>query len=328
MPAMIRKRRFPLPLGIGCIVALLGLSAAAQDYPNRPINMIVPYAPGGVADNSARRVAEAAGRELGQTIIVVNRPGAGGAIGAMAISQAAPDGYTFGWINRPLAVFRPTMDAKFQFMPDVNYKPIALATDAPFVFSTHPKAPFKTMQGLIDYARVNPGAVNYGSPGNATGGHLAVELLQVITKTKMTHVPYQGEAPAMADLMAGRVHIVVGGAPAKPQITAGNLVGLATTLEQRWSLFPDLPTVSEAGATGFSFSSWIGFVGPAGMSDAVVARLSQAIATGIQRPEHKQRLEEMGLVVNPLRGAEFSAFVRKDFQQWKTVVDATGLKMQ
>jgi len=328
MPAMICKRRFALPLGIGFIVALFGLSAAAQDYPNRPITMIVPYAPGGVADSSARRVAEAAGKELGQTILVVNRPGAGGVIGALAISQAAPDGYTFGWINRPLAVFRPTMDAKFQFMPDVNYKAIALATDAPFVFSTHPKAPFKTMQGLIDYARANPGVVNYGSPGNATGGHLAVELLQVITKTKMTHVPYQGEAPAMTDLMAGRLHIVVGGAPAKPQITAGNLVGIATTLEQRWSLFPDLPTVSEAGANGFAFSSWIGFVGPAGMSDAVVARLSQAIATGVQRPEHKQRLEEMGLVVNPLRSAEFSAFVRKDIQQWKTVVDATGLKMQ
>jgi len=328
MPTMIRLSRVTLQFGLGCIVSVLGLSVAAQDYPTRPLSMIVSYAPGGVADASARRIADAATKELGQSIVVVNRAGAGGVIGAQAISQAAPDGYTFGWINRPLAVFGPTMDSKFHFVLGEHYKPIALATDAPFVVSTHPKALFKTIQGLIEYAKANPGAVNYGSPGNATGGHLAVELLQMMTGTKMTHIPYKGEGPAMTDLMAGRIDIVVGGAPAKPQIAAGTLVGLATTLEKRWSLFPDLPTVAEAGVSGFGFSSWIGFVGPPAMNDAAVTKLGQAIVTGIQRPEHKQRLEDMGLVVNPLLGPEFTAYVRKDIQQWKSVVNATGLKIE
>jgi len=302
-------------------------SATAQEYPNRPVNMIVPYAPGGIADTSARRIADAASKELGQQVVVVNRAGAGGVIGANAISQATADGYTIGWLNRPLLVFRPTMDAMFQYAPGQQYAPIALATEAPFVVSTHPKAPFITIAGLVEYAKANPGAVNYGSPGVATGGHLAMVLLEVMTGTKMTHVPYQGEGPATADLIAGRVHIVVGGAPAKPQITAGTLVGLGTTLDQRWSLFPDLPSVSEAGVKGFNFSTWIGFGGPPGLSENVVNRLSQAIATAIQRPESKKQLEDLGLVVRPIRGAEFGDYVRRDVTEWKKVVDATGLKM-
>jgi len=310
-------------IAIGC-----GTASALAQYPERPITMIVPYSAGGLADTSARIVAEAASRELGQTIVVENRAGAGGIVGAQSMMNADPDGYTIGWINRPLLVFRPTMDPNFTIAPGENYTPIALATESPFVFVTHAKAPFKTMAELLAQAKANPGSIKYGSPGIGTGGHLAVAMLEHAAGIKATHVPYQGEGPALVGLMSGSIDLFVGGAPAKPQIEDGTLVGLATTLGERWELFPDLPTVAESGAPDFSFSTWIGFAGPPNLPADIATKLSDAITKAIQQPETKAKLEGLGLVLNPLGADAFATYVEKDIATWQEVVDSAGLKMQ
>lgn len=328
MTSVLDRFRETFCFSVAAVFLLSATSASySQDFPTRPIVMVVPYAAGGLADGTARIVADAAGAALGQNIVVENRTGAGGVIGIESMMQSTPDGYTIGWVNRPLLVFRATMDAEFEAVPGENYTPLALATESPFVFATHPNAPFASIPEMIEYARSEPGALIYGSPGIATGGHLAVELLQFLSEIEATHAPYQGEAPALADLLGGNIDLVVGGAPTQAHIEAGTLVALGTTLEQRWDLLPDVPTVSEAGVDGYTFSTWIGFAAPAGLPDSVADILSDAIITAIQDPAVRERLEGMGLVVNALGGSDFQSYIEEDLEIWQQVVDSSGLTM-
>jgi tripartite-type tricarboxylate transporter receptor subunit TctC len=301
-------------------------TAPAGRWPEKPIRAIVAFAPGGGTDVVARLVAPRMSEDLGQAVVLDNRPGAGGTIGSEVAVRAVPDGYTQLFI--PSSYASSAALYKLNFDPIKSITPISMIGIGPLVLLVNQSSKITTMKEFVDFARANPGAVSFGSSGIGGTPHLSGELLQQLTGIRLGHVPYKGDGPAMADLMGGHIQAAfAAGASALPQIRGGKLRGLAVTTEKRAPAAADLAAISET-VPGFSSSTWYGLVGPVGLSKEVVTRLSQTMARVLERPEVQERLRADVVEPTPTTTAqEFSRFIETEIALWTRVIKAGNVKI-
>ena len=305
----------------------LAAATTTQTYPTKPIRLIAPFAPGGGADFVARIVGQKLGAALGQPVVVDNRGGAGGAIGTEMAARSPADGYTLLIGSAGPFAILPVISTHLAYDPVRDFAPVTLVSSFSFVLVVHPSLPVKSVQELIAYAKAKPGQLNFGSPGNGSTTHLAAELLKVMAKIDVVHVPYKGVAPAVADLLGGQLQFMSGDlSTLMPQVKAGKLRALALTGAQRSPLMPDLPTVAEAGVPGYEASGWFGVIAPAATPRELVARLNAVIVKGILQADARERLAALGGEVAANTPAEFAARIRDDLAKWKKLVIAIGLK--
>jgi tripartite-type tricarboxylate transporter receptor subunit TctC len=312
---------------ICAVVAISATGAAthAQDYPSRPIKIIVPNPPGGGNDLAARLVAERLREKWGQPVVVDNRAGASGRIGAEIVAAAPPDGYTL-LVTAPAAlVINKSLYAKLSYDPDA-FAPVSVIVAGPGVLVVHPSVAATGVQQLIALARAYPDRLTYASQGNGTIAHLAGALFQSMTGARIVHVPYKGSGPAVADLLGGQVSLMFSElAPALPHIRAGKLRALAVGSEKRNPILPEVPSLAET-LPGFTFSYWIGMVAPAGTPSAIANRLSAEIAEGLKQPEVAKRLLETNLDAIAGTPAEMAAFMKRESERWGNVIRVTGTR--
>jgi tripartite-type tricarboxylate transporter receptor subunit TctC len=307
----------------------LAADAAETRYPERPIRLIIPQSPGGASDTVGRIVAQRLGERLGQQIVSDNRPGATGNIGAEMVAHATPDGYTM-LLTAPNLVTSPSLYARIGFDPIRDFAPISQLTTSPNVFLVHPSFPARSMKELIEAAKAKPKQIDFSSSGLASTQHLAGELLNILAGIQLVHIPYKGGGPALLDLMAGRVPVMVSTLPsAVPQIKAGKVRALAVTSAKRSAATPDLPTVAEA--TGFSTyeaSTWQGLVFPASTARAIVQRVSDECRQVLGMAEVRDRLRDLGYEPVGSTPAEFGAFIKKELSKWTQVIRKGGIKTE
>ena len=279
------------------LLALCCSSALAQNYPVKPITLIIPFPPGGSTDIVGRIAADGMGRELGQPVVVDNRGGAGGAIGAKAVADAAADGYTLGVATVSTHVVNPVVqkDLRYDALKDFTF--ISQIAAVPNVVSVHPSVPARSIAEFVDYARRNPGKLNFGTPGVGSLGHLLGETFKYSAKVDLTHVPYRGAGPALNDALAGQVQVFFDNLPSSlPHILAGRLRALAVASEKRVPALPDVPTYAELGLPALNDPSWFGLVGPARLPQDVTARVHAALVKVLAQPETLKRLEAAAAV--------------------------------
>ena len=303
--------------------------AGAQTYPTKPIQFIVPFPPGGGNDTVARAIAQQVGPALGQSIVVDNRPGAGGIIGADAAARAAPDGYTIFLGGVATHAVNPHLHPKLSYDPVRDFAPITLVASAPSVLVVHPSVPARTIKEFADYARANPSKLNYASNGNGSSSHMAAVLYETNAGVKMTHVPYKGVGPALTDLMSGRIELMFNSIVAiLPHIQAGKLRALGVTSKQRSSLLPDVPTIAESGWPQYEAGSWYGILAPAGTPPAIIDRLHREIVKSLKDPEVQKRLAGEGADVIGSTPQEFSAHIKSELGRMGQAIKAAGLKLE
>lgn len=324
------RRRFAALAGLLAAVLCAGVApAAAQEWPNRPIRFVVPYPPAGPLDQVARALAEKLRDALGQPLVVENRPGAGGNIGADHVAKSAPDGYTLLMGAIATHAINPSLYAKMPYDAIRDFRHVALVVQVPNVLVVNKDLPVTSVAELIAYARANPGRLDFGSGSSGSTGHLAGELFKQLTGTFMVHIPYRGAAPAVADLMAGRLHLMFDNlASALPNIKAGKLRALAVTTSQRSGFVPELPTLAESGLKDFNLTTWWGVMAPAKTPDAVVDRLATEIARAMDAADVKPRLLAMGSDTPSVRTpAAFTAFVANELKTYAPLVARSGAKV-
>lgn len=307
-------------------LAILCNLAAAQDYPARPVRFILPFPPGGGTDILGRLISDRLSASLGQPVVTENRGGAGGNVGAEVAARSAPDGYTIVLCAPSLAI-SPSLYSKLNYDPVKDFAPISLVATVPNVLITHPSVPAQTLQEFIAHVRTKPGALNFGSGGNGTSNHLAGELFNIVTGTKLVHIPYKGVNLAMQDVLSGQIHLVVIGIPAAaPHIKAGRLRALGVIAPQRAAALPEVPTVAEAGLKDFEVTTWYGVLAPAGTPRPIITRLNGELVKIMHAPEMKEKLAASG--TDPLTSTpeEFSAYLRQEIAKWGEVVRKANLK--
>lgn len=293
----------------------------AQDYPTKPITLVVPFVAGGTTDILGRIIAEGLGKKLGQTVIVDNRGGAGGNIGAGVVAKAAPDGYTLLMGYNGTNAINPSLYRQLTWDPLRSFDPISLVARVNNVVVVNPKLAVKTLPELVAYAKAHPGKVNYGSAGPGTIFHLAGEMLSQQTGVSMTHVPYKGAAPALTDLMGGQIDVMFTTIPtALPFIKSGQLRAIGVTGAQRSPVFPDLPTAAESGFKNMVVDSWFGVFAPQGLPPQIQARLNQALRDVLAAPDTVRKMNEQGAQPTSSTPAELRTLLAEDIQSWKTVV--------
>ena len=307
---------------------MLASAALAQDYPSKPVRILVPFAPGGVADNSARVVAEPLGVRLGQQVIVENRPGASGNIGTQHAAQAAPDGYTLLLGFDGTMVINPHVFPKIPFDTLGDFTPVTKLGDATLILVAHPSAGVRNLGDLVEKAKTKP--FPYGTSGTGGTPHLAGELLKQRTGAQLEHVPYKGGGPAVVDVVGGQIPLVFTAiASAQQHVRSGRLVAVGVPSAKRSGALPDVPTFNESGVvSGFDVNSWVGIFAPAKTPPAVVARLQKELAAVLQSPFVKDRYATLG--IEPVGNAPevFGAQVREDLARWEKVVKAAGVKVE
>lgn len=313
------------------IAALAGTCPAAstyaQTYPAKAVRFVVPFAPGGGSDLVARTVAMKLTEALGQPVVIDNRAGAAGSIGADIAAKSPPDGHTLLLgSNGPLAI-NPSLYAKLPYDAARDFAPVSLVTVMPFVLVVHPTLPVKSVKELIALAKARPGQLNYGSPGNGSTTHLANELLKSMTGMQIAHVPYKGVAPAATDLISGNIQMMSGDlSTLMPHVRSGRMRPLAVTSSRRSALLPDMPTVAEAGVPGYEAIGWFGVLVPAGTPAAIVERLNSAMLKGLAAPDARQRLSAFGGDVAVGTPEQFAAHIRTEAAKWEKLIKAIGLK--
>jgi tripartite-type tricarboxylate transporter receptor subunit TctC len=311
-------------LAFGMLAAGL---VSAQQYPSKPIRIIAPFSPGGGTDFIARFIAQKLTERLGQSVIVDNRPGAGGNLGAELAVKAAPDGYTLLLVAGSYTVNPSLYKLSFDSANDIT--PIVQLSQGPFVVAVHPSIPVKTLQELIEYAKKNPDKLAYGTSGSGSITHLASELFLDMAKIKMVHVPYKGTGPALNDAIAGTVQVLFGSVATTLQhIKSGRLRGLAVTTSKRIAAAPELPTVAEAGVPGYEVTLWHGLVGPMGIPRPIVDRLNNEVGQALKGKETGEHLAADG--VTPAGGTpeQFQALIKSDIERWRKVVQRAGVKVE
>lgn len=312
-------------------LALLSLSIplCAQDYPAKPIRLIVPFAPGGGTDLVGRLIAQRLTEALGQTVVVDNRAGAGGVIGADLVAKAPPDGYTLLMGTPGPLTINPHLMKSMPYDTLRDFTPIALATISPFILVVHPALPVRSAKELIALAKAKPGALNYGSAGNGSVGHLAGEQLAALAGIKIVHVPYKGSSLALTDLLAGQLQLMVENLPTVlPHIKAGKIRALAVGTRQRSALVPELPPLDEAGVPGYEASTASGVLGPARMPAAVVSRLNRDLVRVLQAADVRERLSAQGLEGVGSTPAQYTAHLRDELGRYGRVVKAAAIAPQ
>jgi|SRR5579883_1146624 tripartite-type tricarboxylate transporter receptor subunit TctC len=329
-PEQIMKlpRRDFLRLAAGAaVLPAISRGAWAQAYPVRPVRIVVPTPAGGGADIIARLLGQWLSQRLGQQFVIDNRPGAGTNIGTEAVAHAAPDGYSLLWITLANAV-NASLYAKlnFDFIRDIA--PVAGVVQAPFILALHPSVAAGSVPELIAYAKANPGKITMGSAGNGTPAHVAGELFMLLAGVKLLHVPYRGEAPALADLLGGQNQMLFASVPASLEhIRAGELRALAVTTARRLDVLPDVPTVAEF-VPGYEANGWLGLGAPRGTPAATIERLNQAVTAGLADPMLTARFAELGDTALPLSSADFGRLIAEETDKWAKVVKFAGLKAE
>jgi tripartite-type tricarboxylate transporter receptor subunit TctC len=305
----------------------LAVSAYAQEYPVKPVRMIVGFAPGGGTDTTARPIAQKLGELLGQQVIVDNRPGAGGNIATEIVAKANPDGYTILMGTIAALSINPGLYAKLPFDPEKDLLPVIQAVDSTNVLSLHPSVAAGSVKELIALAKTK--SLSYGSSGIGGTGHLAGELFNVMAGTKLVHVPYKGGGPAIIDLVAGQVQVVFAtGASAVPQMKTGRIKGIAVTTLKRSALLPDIPTIAEGGLKDFDANNWYGIMVPAKTPRNVINRLNAETTKVLAMPEVKTFLFNQGLDAAPGTPEAFGAYIKAERIKWAKVIKAAGAKAE
>ena len=310
-----------------CVASLLALvftlHASAQEYPNRPVKIVVPLAQGGSADILARMVSNDLAGRLGKPVLVENRTGGGGHIGSEFVAKSPADGYTLLSAGIPQAIGM-SLYKNLQYDMAKDLVAITQGATFPSVIVVHPSLPVKTMRELIALAKARPGKLNYGA-NTGSPNHLAIELLNIGSNIKMVHIPYKGAGPVVTDVMAGHIELAsLGLPPALPMVQAGRLRAIATTGAKRSAQLPDVPTVVESGIPGYNVTSWYGFFVPARTPAVIISRLNTDIVAVLKTPEVSKRLVALGADVVPTGAEEFGRIVRDEIQKWARVVKASG----
>lgn len=313
--------------GVAAMAILVGASgpAAAQSYPVKPVRIINPFSPGGSLDLVARILAKSMSGDLGQQVIVENRPGAGGTIGVEAVAKAAPDGYTLLVIQSSITI-NPSLQPKIPYDPVRDLEPISKMASYMFFVVAHPSLPVRSVKQLIALAKANPNQVNYASVGMGSGTHLAAELFNYQAGVRMTHIPYKGTGQVMPDLLGGQVALHFGSTSVVPHVKSGKLVPLAVTGARRSQVLPFVPTVDESGLRGYEVTSWNAMFAPAGTPAPIIERLNAVVRRGLDLPEARAVMEKQGLDVTPSTPAELGALVKNDLAKWAKVIKAAGIK--
>jgi len=319
-------RRFALVTLATIGIAFTAVQASAQTYPNRPIRMIAPFPAGGLVDVLARAVGDELAKTLGQPIIVENKPGAGGNIGADLVAKAEADGYTLLMTSPGIQSINQFLYKSMPFDPDKAFAPISLVAEMPMVVVVHPKTNVKTLSELIGAARANPGKLSFGSAGIGTTGHLGQALLTHVAKIELTHIPYRGAAPSVTDLVAGQIDGVVDNPPTVMQhIRAGTITPLAVAAKERLAVLPNVPTSAEAGLLGWEASSWFGVVAPAGTPPDIVKRLHAEIAKAVRQPSMEKFTTQSGARMIGNTPEEFSALIVDERRKWGEIIKAANI---
>jgi tripartite-type tricarboxylate transporter receptor subunit TctC len=314
------------------LIVLGGLALArpvlADDYPRRPIRIIVGFPPGGSSDNTVRLVADALHKQLGESVVVENRPGASGSIAAKAVAAMPPDGYNLFYATSSSHAIAPHLNAKLGYDPLVDFAPITALGRGGLVLTASTQAPVSTLEEFFTFARANPGAV-YASPGHASSQHLAMVLLAQENGLQLTHAPYRGSAPGLTDLIGGHVPFMIDNVLAPlPHIRSGKIKAIAVTGIERSHLLPDVPTIDESGLQGFDVQAWGGIVAPAGTPDAIVQLLNGEITKALQIPSIRQAILDGGSTPQGGSAGDFARFIAKESGKWKGVVERNGIKAE
>jgi tripartite-type tricarboxylate transporter receptor subunit TctC len=311
---------------LALLLALPFVSAARAEYPERPIRLIVPFPAGGVTDVVARLTAERLGAEFGQQVVVDNKAGAGGVIATEIVAKAAPDGYTI-LFTTPNHTINAALRSALPFDTEKDLVPIAVIGQVPMLLVSHPSLPFKDYAGFVAYARQNPGKLNVSHAGNGTLPHITMELLQVKERMRVTHVPYRGAAPALADLVAGQVQAKLDNYTTSAQFVADRrLNALAVTSAKRLKQIPDVPTVMES-VPGFEGYLWMGLLAPAGTPQAVIDKLAAAAKRTVERPDVQARFDKDAVEPAGTGPAEFKALITREIAQWRDLARQADVKI-
>jgi len=316
-------------LMIGIAALLSAAAASAEAFPDRPVHIVVPFPAGGSNDVVARFLGQKLSELFGQSVIIDNRAGAGGNVGAEFVARSAPDGYTLLLTAPPPLAVNRALYPHLAFDPATDFAPIALVASVQIVLTVNPAVKANTVAKLIALAKAAPGTLNFGSSGYGSTNHLAGELFKSLAGIDIVHVPYRGAAPAMNDLIGGQIPILFDNMPAvRTQALAGSLRALAVAGHARSPLFPELPTMEEAGVAGFDASSWFGLVAPAGTPPAVVKTLTEDVMKALGDPEFARKLSDVGAEPGSLSGAAFGEFLRAETEKWGKVIKDSGTVMQ
>ncbi len=330
--AIKTSKRLLTAMTIGLITAVTATSniAAASDvFPNKPIKFVVPYAAGGATDTTARLVSKELTAILGQPVIVENKAGAGGNIGTDYVAKSAPDGYTMLLAYTGPMAINPSLYDSLPFKPQQDSAPVTLLAQAPQILGVHPSIPVTTVAEFIAYAKANPNTLFFGSSGNGGADHLAGELFKMRTGAQITHVPYKGGAPALADLVAGRTQLQFMTIPASiGHIQSGRIRPLAILAKQRYPLFPNVPTISEAGVKNYDINNWYGVVVAAGTPPAIVDKLNVALIKALRSEEVQARFSGLGLVPVFNSPKEFQQFIATESARWAEIIRVSGASLK
>jgi tripartite-type tricarboxylate transporter receptor subunit TctC len=314
-------------LQISRLLAILALSTSAlahAAYPDRPINLVVPFPPGGGTDATARLIADAISPLLGQNVVVVNRAGAAGSIGAQSVVDAKPDGYTLFFTTTGALVINPHLYKKLRYSVQ-DFTPIAPVGESANVLVVNPNVKANSVNDLIQLARANPGKLTYGTSGAGSSSHLAGVLLESLTGLQLTHVPYKGSAPAITDLVSGRIDLMIDNIPSYVELAkAGKVRPLGVSGKKPSSLFPGIPTIAQAGVPGYEVTIWYGLLGPAGIPTEVIEKISGAVRVVLGRPEMQERLQKIGADAMIMSPKEFSDFIARENTKWADIVKKSG----
>jgi tripartite-type tricarboxylate transporter receptor subunit TctC len=298
----------------------MGVSAAQATFPDKPIKLVVPFAPGGGADLIARTLAVEMSKELGQSVFVENRPGAGTIIGSDVVAKSAPDGYTL-LVSSIAHSVNPSLMEKLPFSTEKDFTPVSMVVRSPNVLVVRADSPYKSVKDIIDAAKARPNQLTYASPGNGTSSHLAGALFADLAKVQLQHVTYKGSAPALTDLLGGQTDILFGtSGSVGPFIDNGKLRALAATSATRSSAYPNVPTMVEAGVPGYVSEGWYGLHAPAGTPASVIEKLNAATRKAAQSESFKSKLVHEGMVTQTGTPAEYETFVRAEIARWSKLV--------
>jgi tripartite-type tricarboxylate transporter receptor subunit TctC len=313
---------------VSCLLALAA-PVHAQSYPAKPMRLVVPFPPGGPLDIMGRGIAQKLQEAWSQPMVIDNRPGAGGGIGADLVAKSPGDGYTLLMGAVSTHAINPSLYAKIPYDPHKDFVPVALVAQVPNVLVVNPALPVQSVKDLIAYAKANPGSLSFGSGSTGSTGHLAGELFKTMAGVDMVHIPYKGGAPAMQDLLAGQTQLMFDNlANALPQVKAGKLRAIAVTTVARAPSVPELPTIAESGLPGFDLTTWFGIFAPAGTPPEVVAKLNAEIAKALSAKDLAERLAAMGTVPPENNTPErFAAFVRSEAAKYARVVKDSGARV-
>jgi tripartite-type tricarboxylate transporter receptor subunit TctC len=316
-------------MGLACAAVCAAASglATAQDYPNKPVKLVVPYPPGGPTDIVARVVAQKLQEQMGQPFVIDNKPGAGANTGAEAVARSAPDGYTLLVATTAHAI-NPSLFSKLTYQLLKDLTPVSQLTSGPLVIVANPALPAQNIQELIALAKGKSGGLNFGSSGNGQSTHLSAELFSAMAGVKMSHVPYKGSAPALTDVMAGQTDLMFDTMlSALPHVKAGKLKALAVTSSQRSPVAPNIPTVAESGLPGYEAIAWNGILAPAGTPKEVIARLNTELRKVLENPDVRQRFEAQGFAASWNSPTDFGNFLQAEVGKWAKVVQVSGAKV-